>query len=94
MHCISLMNHELKIWPEHFDAIVTGKKTFEIRKNDRDYKAGDTILLKRFNPDKKEYTGETCNLYVSHVLYGTENNWGLDRNCCIMSIHLLTVNYQ
>lgn len=94
MFGIFIMNHELKIWPEHFDNIVIGKKTFEIRKNDRDYKSGDTLILKRFNPDRQEYTGATCNVYVSHILYGTDNNWGLNRDCCIMSIHLLFVNGQ
>lgn len=94
MFGIFIMIHELKIWPEHFDNIVIGKKTFEIRKNDRDYKTGDTLILKRFNPDNQEYTGATCNVYVSHILYGTDNNWGFNRDCCIMSIHLLFVNGQ
>lgn len=29
--------HEIKIWPSQFDAVVSGHKTFEWRKNDRDY---------------------------------------------------------
>lgn len=86
------MIHELKIWPEHFDNIVAGKKTFELRKKDRDYKTGDMAVLRRYDPDKKEYTGETCQVYISHILYGTDNNWGLNKDCCIMSIHLLFVN--
>lgn len=30
--------HELKILPEYFEAVVSGNKRFEIRKNDRNYK--------------------------------------------------------
>ena len=35
--------HELKTLPEYFDAVFMGKKNFEIRKNDRDYKVGDYV---------------------------------------------------
>ena len=35
--------HELKIKDEYFNAIIEGKKTFELRKNDRDYQVGDLI---------------------------------------------------
>lgn len=35
--------HELKIKDEYFNAIIESKKTFELRKNDRDYQVGDLI---------------------------------------------------
>lgn len=37
--------HNLKIKSEHLEAIVSGVKTFEIRKNDRDFKVGDRVTL-------------------------------------------------
>jgi len=39
------MKHELKIEAPYYQAIVDGKKTFEIRFNDRGYNAGDTVVL-------------------------------------------------
>ena len=40
------MIHELKIWPKYYEEVSMGHKTFEIRKNDRDFKKGDTLILK------------------------------------------------
>ena len=37
------MNHELKINVPFADAIVDGRKTFELRCNDRGFQAGDTV---------------------------------------------------
>jgi ASC-1-like (ASCH) protein len=39
------MHHRLKIERMYYDAIISGKKTFEIRVNDRDYQSGDTIEM-------------------------------------------------
>ncbi|WP_032470160.1 DUF3850 domain-containing protein [Vibrio metoecus] len=38
-------HHTLKIEPRYLDAVLSGLKTFEIRKNDRDYCVGDTFVL-------------------------------------------------
>ncbi|AIS74044.1 hypothetical protein [Leuconostoc phage LLC-1] len=40
--------HELKLDEEYFDDVESGLKTFEIRKNDRNYNAGDLLALSRF----------------------------------------------
>lgn len=39
------MTHKLKIKEKYLIAILNRKKTFEIRKNDRDFKVGDEILF-------------------------------------------------
>ncbi|WP_444812245.1 DUF3850 domain-containing protein, partial [Streptococcus canis] len=40
---------------EYFEAIMDGTKTFECRYNDRDFKVGDELLLREYDP-KKGYT--------------------------------------
>ncbi|MGA9607044.1 MAG: DUF3850 domain-containing protein [Rouxiella badensis] len=60
-----MQTHELKIKPEHFDPVFSGKKTAELRKNDRDYKAGDLLKLREFlNGD---YTGSYVWRRITHV---------------------------
>lgn len=64
------MVHELKILPEYFEKVVNGEKTFEIRKNDRNYKVGDTLVLKEWD---KDYTG---NEIVREVIYTLTDDSG------------------
>lgn len=47
--------HELKLLPEYFEGVNEGVKTFEIRKNDRDYQVKDFLRLREFDGEK--YTG-------------------------------------
>lgn len=40
-----MTTHRLKVLVKYADAIMNGTKTFEIRKNDRDYEVGDKIVF-------------------------------------------------
>jgi hypothetical protein len=42
--------HKLKSWPEYFKLLMAGDKSFEIRKNDRDYECGDICQLFEWIP--------------------------------------------
>ena len=37
--------HRVKLNPIYFDRIISCQKTFEIRKNDRDYQVGDRLSM-------------------------------------------------
>lgn len=66
------IDHELKVWPEYFDAIRNGEKLFEIRKDDRGFQRNDILLLREFSPGYDEYTGREVTARVSYCLYGSE----------------------
>lgn len=40
-----MTTHRLKVFVKYADAIMSGAKTFEIRKNDRGYEVGDKIVF-------------------------------------------------
>ncbi len=56
-----------KIWPEYFDAVVLGKKKFELRLNDFAVNEGDTLILEEWDPAKKSYTGRKTEKRVTYV---------------------------
>ena len=69
--------HELKTWSEYFYPISNGKKQFEIRINDRDYKVGDILDLKEYNPNNDLYSGREIRVYVTYVFkLVSKGKWG------------------
>jgi hypothetical protein len=61
------MKHELKCWPIYFTTILSGTKTFEVRKNDRGYQVGDELLLREWDPTTKLYSGREILLSVPYI---------------------------
>ena len=64
---------EKKVWPEYFQEIFEGKKTFELRLNDFDVNEGDIFVLKEWNPKTKDYTGRVLEKKVGYV-----GRWKID----------------
>lgn len=61
-----MKTHNLKTWPEYFEAINAGLKDFEIRYNDREYNIGDTVICEEYDNDKKEYTGRRLHFTIKY----------------------------
>lgn len=56
-----------KIWPEYYEAILSGKKKFEVRLNEFDVSAGDVLLLEEWDPKSRTYTGRSIEKNVTYV---------------------------
>ncbi len=56
-----------KIWPEYFDAVVSGKKKFELRLNDFEINEGDKLILDEWDHKTKNYTGRKIEKKVTYV---------------------------
>jgi len=65
------MEHELKCNPEYFSRIAMRQKTFEIRKNDRDYQVGDTLILREYDPKTGRVLYGVDDMLVAKVVYIT-----------------------
>lgn len=76
--------HNLKIKDEYKQAINDGKKTFEIRKDDRKYEVGDKIHFIRVNSN--EFDDDPGNCYeVTYKLSGCPE-YGLMDGYCVLGI--------
>ena len=65
-----MKHHYLKVHPEPFHALVSGRKTAEVRVNDRDYKCGDTVTLREYVPEEDSYTDNFVYTTITHIQEG------------------------
>ena len=85
-----MKTHELKTWPEYFEAIIDGRKPFELREDDRDFEVGDRLHLREYDsrepgPNGYSYTGREAWALVTYILRGGEH-CGLSIGYVIMGI--------
>ena len=87
--------HNLKIWPDQYALLRSGLKTFEFRKNDRDFQVGDILLLREWDPGSGtretgpwasgHYTDADWILRgVTHVLRGPD--FGVPEGYAVLSL--------
>lgn len=86
------MYHVLKTWPHSFQEILEGRKTAEFRKNDRDFRVNDLIVLSEYEPGEKKYTGRIILVEVTNILQA--ESLGMPRGYCVMSIKPKEVNHE
>ena len=79
-----MKEHDLKAWPEPFQAVYERRKPYEIRVNDRDYQVGDILFLREWSPEDYAYTRRSLRVRVTYMTRGGE--WGLPPELCVMGI--------
>lgn len=62
------MRIEKKIWPEFFEKILTDEKNFEVRLADWKCEPGDILVLREWDPEKKDYTGRVLEKEATYVV--------------------------
>ena len=95
--------HKLKIKNKYYQDIYYGDKTFELRKDDRNYQVGDLIEFTIIDSvpetdeknDKSVSIGVTANcLYKITYILKDVPEYGLDKDYCIFGIEKLDIrNY-
>lgn len=85
--------HSLKCWPDYFEAIMSGKKSFDVRKDDREprYEVGDILILEEFRAHVGEFTGRKMKCHIKRVARYTSdlNNLegeGVREGYCIIGL--------
>lgn len=73
--------HKLKLAKMFFEDVRLGRKSFELRKNDRDYQIGDILELREM--DNGEPTGRVIEKEITYILEGFA---GLKEDYCIVAL--------
>lgn len=60
--------HHIKTWLEYFDDMVSGAKPFELRLNDRRYRAGDLVVHWAYDRRRQRSTGEHVVRKIGYVM--------------------------
>lgn len=76
--------HQIRLAKSYFDDVANGIKTFELRKNDREYKKGDILEMMEFADGKN--TGRMVRVLVTYIL---EDYTGIEDGYCIMATKLM-----
>lgn len=79
------IEHELKTWQSYFHALVDGTKNFELRRDDRGFRPGDTLYLRETEYGSGAYIGREVRRKITYVLR-REEDLGLMDGFAILSL--------
>jgi len=88
--------HQLKTWPEPFQAVLDGRKRHEYRVDDREFEVGDHLRLVEWNPGLTDdgeldagvrgYTGRETMVVVTYLSKGA---FAIPTGYVVMSVELV-----
>ena len=79
--------HRLKTWKPYYQALADRKKKFELRKMDRDFRVGDTLILQEYDNENKMYTGRELEAIIDFMIIG--GKFGVQDDYCCMSLTIM-----
>ena len=86
------IEHKLKTLARYWEAISEGRKTFEVRKNDRAFQTGDILILEKWDNEGriyetepgKSFTPKTIRKRVTYLLQGGQ--FGIEAGYCVLGL--------
>jgi len=89
----------IKIKEVYLEEVYFGRKTFELRKDDRGYEVGDLIKFKVIDKDEhgkegfREYVDSEALYIITYILRNVPE-YGLDKDYCILGIKRVTLKEE
>lgn len=88
-----MATHELKIAPVWYEDVARWVKNFEVRScEDRDFKVGDTLILKEW--DRGKYTDRPPLVRTIEYVYKGDGTYGLSEKWCILGMKKEPIVFQ
>jgi len=88
--------HELKCWAPYFGEVLSGRKNFEVRReDDRHFEEGDLLKLRETDPHTDAYTGRECERRITYKFgFPTVNEaFGLRPDVVVLALAPATSRY-
>lgn len=77
--------HTLKCWPQFFERLLSGEKTFELRQTaDRTFQVGDVLRQCEWRESAQAFTGRELSQDVLFVMPG--GAFGISKGWCCMAV--------
>ena len=86
------MTHKIKIDKSYADAIIEGRKNFEVRYNDRGYNAGDLVCFAVIDSNKKVIRHELSNFFY-RITY-VHSGLGLQEGYVVFGIEQMKLGIE
>ncbi len=83
-----MTEHTVRSWCHLYGPMMEGRKTHDLRKDDRNYKVGDTLKLEEYDITKGAYTGRWCRMKITYI-----TGRGESQNPCAVSSAVLPPEY-
>ena len=80
-----MKTHNLKLSIEFCDAVLSGEKTFEVRKNDRGFQTGDLIRFIPTDGTVREHAQHEISGHTYKITY-ILNGWGIKNGYVVLGI--------
>jgi len=78
-----MKTHYLKTVQPFFTEVKNGTKTFELRRNNRDFQVGDEVYLQEYDLTTNSFSGLEVRANITYVLKDWES---LDKDYCVFSL--------
>lgn len=97
------MVHVRKVYPEYFEALLSGKKRFEIRQEDpsgEKFSVGDYLALNEFLPEGEHllkpsrYSGRCLLFRISYILRASDFPSLLQPGAVVLSLELMPLSLE
>lgn len=86
--------HKLKTVHPFFQSLWEQKKTFEIRKNDRDFTVDDELHLEEYFPSTDTYGDRCVVAEVTHIVNSEQYPDGIKNGYIVMSIRIKSLELR
>ena len=84
----ALALHKLKTWVPYYEAVISGAKPFEVRRDDRGFQRGDRLRLVETSQRYGTATGREAEYEITYVLTGGQ--FGIEPGYVVLGLGAVT----